>query len=283
MIITESGWNLPQKYQSEAPALISAYQSLTGHDAFYWFYITSRDYMEFPYFEFTRDSMGMYAMNRWTYSTPGGIAQFPAYALLFRKGYIAEGETMIHEDVSFDPNRDQLEGIKTEASAGGLSPLAFLTGHVEAVYGGDPAGSFINVKLAELIDLEKGTVKSITGELTLDYQRGIFTLNSPKAVGVSGFVKSHGTFLLGDITIESENDYVTVGVVSMDGLPLSESRKILIQSGTTYRPTGWKEVSEAFELNGDSVEGFRIVDTGRMPWMAAPTRVRITIDNPHLE
>jgi len=102
MIMTESGWNLPHIYQSEAPALVAAYQSLTGHDAFYWFYVTSKDYMEFPYFEFTKDSAGMYAMNRWTCSTPGGISQFPAYALMYRMGYISEGETLVHEHRSME-------------------------------------------------------------------------------------------------------------------------------------------------------------------------------------
>ena len=223
MIITESGWNLPQVYQSEAPALISAYQSLTGHDAFYWFYITSRDYMEFPYFEFTKDSAGMYAMNRWTYATPGGIAQFPAYALLYRKGYISEGETMIHEvrtmdelwnreipliseDVSFDPNRDQLDGVKTVATSGGLSPLAFLTGPVEAVYNGDPGDTYVHEKLQELIDYENGIVRSITEELELNYKEGIFTFDAPAAAGVSGFLGTDDPIELMDVSIESPHN-----------------------------------------------------------------------------
>ena len=299
MIITESGWNLPHIYQSEAPALIAAYQSLTGHDAFYWFYITSRDYMEFPYFEFTKDSAGMYAMNRWTYSTPGGIAQFPAYALLFRKGYIKQGETMVHEYrtmddlwnreiplisemVSFDPNRNQLEGVRTEASGGGLSPLAFLTGPVKVTYGGDPDKNFVHGKLMDLVDGQQGIVRSITGELTLNYRKGIFTFSTKKAAGVSGFLKSAGQFSLGDISVTSGNEYVAVGVVAMDDSPLSNSSKILIQSGTTYRPTGWKEQAVSFGLDGDTVAGFRILDTGKMPWAAAPTKTKVSVANPRL-
>jgi hypothetical protein len=68
----------PSRLPVGGTGLIAAYQRLTGHDAFYWFYITSKDYMEFPCLEFTRDSAGMCAMNRWTYSTPGDFAQFPA-------------------------------------------------------------------------------------------------------------------------------------------------------------------------------------------------------------
>ncbi len=298
MIITESGWNLPHKYQSEAPALIAAYQSLTGHDAFYWFYVTSKDYMEFPYFEFTRDSAGMVAMNRWTCSTPGGITQFPAYALMYRKGYLKEGETVVHEhrtmeelwnlevpliseEVSFDPNRDQLTGVKTEASVGGLSPLTFLTGPVKVTYGSEKE-DYINSGLEALIDEENGKVKSVTGELEVDYRSGIFTFNSPKAAGVSGFIGGKGPFDLGAVEIVSDNDYVTVGMISLDDRPLDRSGKILVQAGTTYRPAGWEEVPEKFLLNGDSVQGYRIVDTGHMPWMAAPTMVTVSIDNPEI-
>ena len=186
---------------------------------------------------------------------------------------------LISEDVSFDPNRDQLDGVKTVATSGGLSPLAFLTGPVEAVYNGDPGDTYVHEKLQELIDYENGIVRSITEELELNYKEGIFTFDSPAAAGVSGFLGTDDPIELTDVTIESGNDYVTVGVISMDGLPLTESGKILIQTGTTYRPTGWKEVEEKFVSGGDTVEGYRIIDTGRMPWVAAPTNVEVTINN----
>lgn len=297
MLITESGWNLPHIYQSEAPALVAAYQSLTGHDAFYWFYVTSRDYMEFPYFEFTRDSADMYAMHRWTCSTPGGISQFPVYALIYRMGYLSEGETLVHEhrsmeslwnrdiamiseEVSFDPNRDQIEGIQTKASDGGLSPLAFLAGQVKVTYDGDPEKNFVSEKLDLLIDEEKGSVQSITGEIELNHRDGILTFSSAKAACVSGFVKPDVSYELGVVKVKSDNEYITVGLSPLDDAVLSESSCILIQTGTTYRPTGWMEEEASFVLGGDSVQGYRILNTGSMPWMAAPTLTRISIANP---
>jgi hypothetical protein len=297
MIITESGWNLPHKYQSEGPALVAAYQSLSGFDAFYWFNVSSKDYMEFPYFEFTKDSAGRYAMNRWTCSTPGGLSQFPVFALIYRMGYLREGETLvfehrsmedlwnreiplISEEVSFDPNRDQIEGIVTRASDGGLSPLTFLAGPVKVSYGGDPGNNFVSGKLDKLIDPDKGRVKSVTGEIELNYRDGLLTFSAEKAVCVSGFVNSQGSFNLGDVTVKSENDYITVGVSSLDDAKLSESKRILIQTGTIYRPTGWKEEEASFVLGGDSVLGYRILDTGKMPWLADPTLLSVSVANP---
>lgn len=300
MLITESGWNLPNKYQSEAPALVAAYQSLSGMDAFYWFSISSKEYMDFPYFEFTKDSAGMFAMNRWTWSTPGGISQFPLYALMYRKGYISKGETMVHEhrsmddlwnrnipviseEVSFDPNRDQLEGIVTRASDGGLSPLTFLTGPVKVTYGGNSEDDFVSDKIAGLINEQEGRVQSVSGELELNYQDGIFTLSTEKAVCVSGFVKEAGEFSLGVVSLKSDNDYITMGLASLDDKSLAESKRILIQTGTSYRPSEWKEEEASFQLGGVMVQGKRILDTGRMPWMGAPTMARVSLRNKHIQ
>jgi len=296
-MITESGWNPPHVYQSEAPPLIAAYQALTGHDAYYWFYITSKAYMEFPYFEFTKDSAGMYAMNRWTYSTPGGIAQFPAYALMFRNGYISEGEVMVHEvreldamwnresaliseETSFDPNRDQLEGIVTADVNSELNPFAFLTGPVKTTYGGDPSETYVNDKLPELIDMEAGTVESVTGELLFDHANGIFKYESEKAAGVSGFLGTKGEFDMEDIMVKTTNEYISVGVVSIDEKPIRESGRLLVQTGTTYRPTDWEQEPATYEREGDTLSGFTILNTGKMPWLAQPTMVELTVMNP---
>lgn len=298
--ITESGWNLPHVYQSEAPALIAAYQSLTGFDGFYWFYQTSVSYMEFPYFEHLKDSAtGMYPMNRWTYATPGGIAQFPAYALMYRMGYISQGETMVHEvrtlddlwnreipiiseESGFDPNRDQLEGADTKSAVTAVNPLAYLTGPVKVTLDGDPDKTFVNDALEELIDADKGTVTSVTGELELNYRNGIFRFETPEAKGISGFTAGHGTFAFDGLTIETGNEYITIGVISMDDRPLSESDKILVQTGTTYRPTGWKQEPSTYETRGDTLEGYTILDTGEMPWLAQPTDVTIELVNPEI-
>ncbi len=294
-IITESGWNFPQKHMTEAPMLIAAYQSLTGHDAFYWFSISSKAYMEFPYFAFTKDENGMYAMNRWTYSLPGGVAQFPAYALLYRNGYLQQGETMIHEvrslesmynrelpiiseETSFDPNRDQIEGIKTRSAYSEVNPFAFLTGPVKVTYGGDEKETFVNDKLQGLIDLDHKKVSSVTGEMELDYGKGIFSFKADQAVGVSGFIKGK-RFDLGNVSISSQNDYITIGVVSMDGLPLDESSKVLIQTGTMYLPTDWKEKPSEYVNDGDTIQGFTILNTGKMPWVSDPTLVDLELEN----
>ncbi len=296
MLVTESGWNLPHKYQSEAPLLIASYMSLTGVDSYYWFHVNSTGLMEEPYFDFIEHDDGGRSMHRWTYSTPGGIFMFPANALMFRKSYIREGETMVSErrsmediydrtipalceENSYDPNRDADFREAEKAAETKINPLAYLTGKVEVSYGAANSQLNVNPSLKSLINQKENTVSSVTGELNLDYKRGIFTLDTPYAKGVSGFLAGDVGYVLDGLFIKSINEYATISVVSMDDAPLDESEQILIQSGTTYRPTGWKDEEAEFERDRDTLRGYRIIDTGRMPWQAAPVKIHIELRN----
>ncbi|HET6557882.1 MAG TPA: hypothetical protein VFG54_11250, partial [Prolixibacteraceae bacterium] len=280
-IMTESGWNLPHKYAAEGPFLISTIQSITGFDAYYWFAAEGVDYTRNPYFDFTKDAQGRRAMNRWTCSLPGVIGQFPANALLYRLGYLKSGEVVVHEEkpmdklwnrevsaiveeTNFDPNRD----AKNNLGAGNdseISPLAFLTGKVEVVYGGDASSTRISPELKQWVDTENKLIKSSSGEMEWDYSKGICLVNTEKAKGVCGFMNG-GKFNLGKVHIASNNNYAAVWVVAMDNQPIESSAKVLIQVGTIYQPSGWKEEEADFKADNQNLHGFKVLDTGSMPW-----------------
>ncbi len=298
LIVTEGGWNLPHKYQSEAPLLIASYMSLTGVDSYYWFHVNSPGLMENPYFgsDLAEHDGKQNSMNKWTYSVPGGVFMFPANALMFRMNYIKEGEEVIKErrtlnevynrnipalceENSYNPNRD--EDFRTMESTRGarVNPLAFLTGKVMVEYGAENSQIFTSPELKSLIDLEESTVTSVTGEMSLDYGRGIFTLDSPYAKGISGFLSGDVGYVLDGLYIKSINDYATVSLVSMDGKPLADSEKILLQSGTVYRPEGWKEEASEYINNGDTLQGYKILSTGSMPWKADALIMHVELRN----
>ena len=69
-----------------------------------------------------------------------------------------------------------------------MNPLAYLTGRVEVRYGTITPAVRLYPGLDDLINLKTNTVTSTTGELVLDYGQGVFTLNTPCARAVSGFV-----------------------------------------------------------------------------------------------
>ena len=301
MLITESTWVSPEGYQSEGTFMASAYQSLTGVDTFYWFAAGgTTEYETSPYFEFVNIN-GQHALNKWTCATPMLMGSFPANALSYRMSYIKEGEPVVHEersyddlwqrrvpaiaeDRSFDPNRYTGNTGGQSNITKGVDPLAFLVGPVEVKYGGDPAKSKV-IDLKPYIDNNKKTVRSVTGEINLNYGTGLLTVNSPKVQGASGFLKQAGEIRLGDITLRSGNRYATVSVVSMDDKPLSTSQKVLVQVGTYARPTGWQSKATDFKSDDgkQTFHGYEIVNTGTMPWRITNTDIVLTINNPNLK
>jgi hypothetical protein len=291
MLVTETHWVPPLGYQSEAPFLAAAYQSLTGVDAALWSATGEVEWSDQDH------SAGNY---KWAIATPMILGQFPAAALLFRRSDVSLGRPavlehrtlkqlwervppIIAEESGFDPNRDQGDMAKQWQITSAVQPLAFLVGPVEVVYGSDPAKTSV-VDLNRYIDREKKLVRSVTGELVWDYGRGLCTLDTPRSQGATGLLKSLGPIKLRDVTIDSENSYATVLVVSLDDQPLARTSRALVQIGTRARPTGWTDHAVNFSVEGsrEKITGRQIDDTGRMPWIIDGTKVTIGVRNRNL-
>jgi hypothetical protein len=295
MMVTESHWVPPLSYQSEAPFLVSAYQSLSGVDAFYWFSTGEAEWSNTDHAEWDAASR-----QKWSIATPMILGQFPAAALVFRKGYLREGEPVvvehrpleqlwertppiISEDPSYDPNRDVGDSARRSNQMGTIDPLAFLAGPVKVAYGSHPR-KFRIVDLRRLIDHRKQVVQSVTGQIRWDYGDGICTIDAPLAQGAVGFLGRSSPIKLKDVTIQSSNDYAAVTLVPLDGLPLKESQRVLVQVGTVARPSGWIERETTFQ--GDdgkqTYRGKQVVDTGKMPWAIGHAAINLTVTNPGL-
>ena len=285
-VLPESLWVPPSRFEAEAPLIVAGQSSLTGLDTFFWFCTGEEEWQ-------TR-------LGKWTYSLPTTLGQFPAAALAFRKGYIAQGAAVVHEerslndvfgrklpmiaeDGAWDPNRDtgaMPEGTPIKAA---VDPLAFLAGLVEVKYGGDPAKSTV-ADLSKLISADKKVVRSVTGEITTDLGRGLYLVNAPKMQAVAGFLGAAGVQTLADVTIECKNEYATVAVAALDDQPIAKSGKLLAQVGTESRPEGWLERPLTIKTKaGEIVEARRIVDTGKAPWRILRADLKLTVKNPNLK
>jgi hypothetical protein len=133
--------------------------------------------------------------------------------------------------------------------------------------------------VSKFIDEKKKTVRSITGELSFDYGTGLCTLNAPRVQGATGFLYKAGTIKLRDVTIQSTNEYSTITVVAMDNQPTASSRKILIQVGTTQRPTGWQDKDATFNSpdGRETYVGKQIVNVGSAPWQIVETTASVAV------
>jgi len=293
IMVTESSWVPPLGYQSEGPFLVAAYQSLNGVDAYFWF-ATGEEAWRQP------GSANGYlpSEGKWVCATPMLMGQWPAAALLYRMGYVKQAQPavleqraladlwhrrtpIIAEDPGFDPNRDAANRAPKSGIAGGVDPLAFLVGPVVARYDADPAQSRV-ADLAAAIDPAAKRVRSATGELLWDYGVGVCTLSAPKAQGATGFLKQAGPVPLSDLEIRCGNDYATVLAVALDDQPLAASKRVLVQVGTTERPTGWKTRPVTLQEGDRAREGEEVVSFGGPPWRIRNADLTLTVRNANL-
>ena len=114
------------------------------------------------------------------------------------------------------------------------------------------------VDLSKFIDHTKQLVTSTTGQLKLDYAKGVLTINAAAAQGVSGNLLDASAVDLKDVTIQSDASLGHIVVVSLDSKPLGTSKKMLLQVMSEERATGFEAQPEG---------GIRkIKHVGHDPW-----------------
>ena len=295
MMITETHWVPPLSYQSEAPFLAAAYQSLTGVDVVYWFATGEAEWSNQDRAEWDSASRA-----KWTIATPTMLGQFPAAALLFRRGDVTTGRPavvehrslqqiwervppIIAEDPGYDPNRDLGDSARRSHLARGVDPLAFLVGPVEVVYGSDPAKTRV-ADLARSIDKRARVVRSDTGQLSWDYGRGLCTVNAPAAQGRDRLPEAcrRGA---------ARRRHDPLGQRLRDD-PRGLARRPTAGAERPHpdpgrhprRPTGWTDHEATFKTDGgkQTIHGRQIDSTGTMPWAVARTRATVQVRNPRL-
>jgi len=303
-IMTESSWPFPNRNVAESIFITTAYSALTGFDTYYWFAPRSSadgysGYMQ-TYHTFNDFDQLFEPIYKFNIGHPQYLGTFPANALMYRQGYVQEGETVVEEvrslqqiygreipliteESGFDPNRDSYDN-QGDPTATEVAPLAYLAGKVRVDYDGDPANSAISPELDDLLNFAEKKINSTTGELSWDYEKGLFVLDAPAAQGVTGFFEEGGQVLeTSDLVMNIQNEYAAYMVVSMDGQPLSTSEEILVQIITRFEPTGYRESATTYELNDEQVEGFEVERTGLLPWRAAVTDMLLTVKNTNVQ
>ncbi len=293
-ILSETLWAPPTGYQSESPFLLSTYGSLCGIDGIYWFRFERREWSisENP-------NVGA-AAKKFEAGTPMVLGQFPAAAIAFRRSYVDEAEPVviehrtlqelwereppiIAEDASYDPLRDLGDRAEQSSLERGLDPRAFLAGPVTVKFDTQKTANQVG-PLDSLISGNR--IQSLHGQVVLESDSGRCLVDAPKAQGATGFLGKHGPIQLSDVKIETTNTYATVLVVSVDNKPIAESNAVLLQIGTTARPTGWEVREKTFPIksgkNEEFIEGLEIVNAGEMPWRITEFNGTIEINNSEL-
>ncbi len=273
-MITENCWTRPNRFRAEWPWLIATYAQMMGVDGWNFFALQS--------------SMWQTPMAVWELNSPCILGQFPAASLVFRRGYVKEAGFAVNEKINFKelynfkgPYLYELTGqddlwvskigdkeAGADARAKQKEPMAFFVGKVNRIPTKEPS-ALKTVDFSKYIDPKAKTVRSMTGELTWDYGKGIAAVNAPKVQGATGFLSKGGTIKLHDIEIKCENEYCSIMVVSLDDKPLKSSKRILIQAATEDLPYGFKTKPQG--------QYRRITDLGGYPLNVKLIKATITL------
>ena len=224
----------------------------------------------------------------------------PAAALAYRRGDLQRGKPvlvehratsdlwqrkvpLVAEETSFDPNRDTARPVRTTPEASAVPPEAFLVGPVHVSFEATASSAEVSSnELAKALSAP-GVIRANTGQIVLNAAQGFCTIDSPLTQGVAAHFAQAATHQLSDLRFASRNRYGAALAVSLDGLPLRHSRRILVQYGTQSRPTGWKEVPTTIPRAGQSaVPGFALESFGTAPWQVVQARLEVSVRNPGL-
>lgn len=262
-VISEVGWTLPNRFRAEFPVLAAVYGTLQGSDAIFHFAANEPVWGGLP--------------RKFGLQTPTQMGQYPATAFLFRQGLLKKAPAVVQLQLSVDDilnlkgtpvpapqNFDELRsadippgGMMPVTNA--LDPLAFLVGSVKVDFltEGEPHSQVMD--LSPYLRRQEKKAKSLTGELEWDWDRGLVTIHGPAAQGMTGFLSKAGKVELPDVVLESPMEYGSILLVPLDGQPLVNSGKILLQVMSEERPHRW-------ETADSDAEGLRaITNTGEPP------------------
>jgi hypothetical protein len=260
-IISEIGWTNPSVYRADFAFLASTYGSLQGMDGYFTFALGG------AFWDRT--------MNKFAASSPVIMGNFPAHALLYRRGDVREASDVVHQVLDLEElyglkgsgaftaqaldalrAADVPPGAEARGAVSAIDPLACYVGRVLRTFGKD-TGASRQVNLSRYVDRERKTIRSVTGELFWDYGKGYSTVNAARAQGAAGFLARAGRIDLATVSIEMKNEYGSVTVVSLDDRPISNSRKLLIQAMTVERPYGFRATG---------ANSGKILDLGEAPF-----------------
>jgi hypothetical protein len=239
--LTVTEWNaepFPTPDRHTLPLYMAGMASHQGWDAL----------MQYAYSQ-ERLTEGWRTASNWhAYNDPGLLATLPAAALMYRRGDVREATT----SYIFAPAAATLFGqritpanaaaLRTAAEKGKLQIAMPQTEELpwlqrspipaNAQVLQDPNHSLLEANATEVI--------SDTGELTRNWQKGIYRIDTALTQAATGWIGGEA-LTLSDIEILAKTPYASVAVQSLDGAPLKQSRHMLISLGTRAIPKDVKK------------------------------------------
>ena len=176
------------------------------------------------------------------YNDPGLLATLPAAALAYRRGDIKEATTTY----AFDPGPDLYNQPISAANSPALRTAMEKSKLIVAMPGTKelpwlekssiPANAVVlRDPMQTVIDANASEATTDSGELTRNWAKGLYTINTAKTQAAMGWIGGE-IIRLADIEIRAKTRNATLAVQSLEDAPISLSKNLLISLGARAVP-----------------------------------------------
>jgi hypothetical protein len=240
-VVTE--WNdcVPNEYRLEGPVLMACYGSL-------------QDWGGMLQFDFTPNLPGSVKLSSLSINTrPANEVIFQAGAYIFRKGLLKPSDVTVVEPLSD-------KKVLAPASAS-----SWLAEHAWLPYVATVRKQFTGKnekplpaldQAAALFDNAGKKIVSSTGELALDYGKGLLKVDAPFLQGFVGTVGTGQVLKATDLTLKADprNPWAGVLAISLDDKPLAQSARFVVFAVAKEENSGqvWNATRTALKNPGQA-------------------------------
>ncbi len=217
---TVSEWNflMPNEFRAGAPVIMAAYGKFQDWNALLQFnfsnYGWKNELTHFCDFSSSPDILSFW---------------FPAI-MIFRYDYINEGKETIVEYIS-----EEYIFYNSETSFKFVNNDFYLPSLIKIARTYEKE----NESKKYSPSLKKQSALSLTGELYLNYKKGIFQINSEKIQGACGFLNGN-ELKFKNLRISCSNKYAAIFITSLDNKALSKSEKIILNTSARVENSDMK-------------------------------------------
>ena len=224
-IVSEVNHPFPAEHAAEGIPIVAAYAALQDWDGLFWYTFEHTDPSRWP-----NEPLGHFEVRH----DPVKMAEIAAGALMFLRGDVQAAKQTVTRAYSTEQTLDSLRlpGNERPYFTPGFPPALprVHATRIESLDSSHPTAAY---------DLKPASpIVSDTGELT--WQKGTVSIDTPKT---QAWIGKPGAGFLTNLKIELENSFAAVVLTSMDGAPISRSKKMLLVTGGKTSNIGmeWNE------------------------------------------
>lgn len=214
------------------------------------------------------------------FNDPSQMGLFPLASLIFLRGDVSVSENVYK--ISYDVSGlfEKEDSYEDRIPFAGISYVSRLE---KDFYESGNAGSTVDYPVINGISSENTEIISDTGELIRDFKKGTFILKTPRTFSFSGFVGTEKNMAFNGITFNTDSDFSTLTITSLDGRVIPESRRLLLAVIGRARNKGQKLAPHFTKKEDDLKRDVYVLRRGTGPILVKGTKAEVLIEKRNAE